>query len=345
MDVQAHFHPNDLFSAKGLVVVITGGGSGTFTKATPPYPAVPRLQTRNLTAAPGIGLAIASALHQNGASHIYLLGRRLAVLQDAIKTLESSPSAPKSSSTVLTAISADVTDLSSINAAVGQITKEVGYVDVLINNAGVIGPKNGMDVRNAESIDQLKDAFLKDYDLWNSTMAINTQSVIGVSGAFLPLLTAANTRRGWASGKVTGAANPRQQDTAVLAKLGLDSDDDRMSHIITVASVASYMRVAFAGLAYNASKSGAAHLAKMMSTILSEWGIRSNVVCPGPFPSDMTAGNNTKFGTKEVPQGRMGGANDVAGLLLFLVGKGGAYINGTTQLTDGGRLGVFPSTY
>jgi THO complex subunit 3 len=176
-------------------------------------------------------------------------------------------------------------------------------------------------------------------------MAINTQSVVGVSGAFLPLLDAANTRRGWPTGKVTGDGNPREQDTSVLSKLGLDPDDDRMAHIITVASVASYMRVAFAGLAYNASKSGAAHLARMMSTILSEWGIRSNVICPGPFPSEMTKDNNPKFGTKQVPQGRMGSANDIAGLLLFLVGKGGAYINGTTQVTDGGRLGVFPSTY
>jgi THO complex subunit 3 len=31
--------------------------------------------------------------------------------------------------------------------------------------------------------------------------------------------------------------------------------------------------------------------------------------------------------------------------MLFLVGKGGAYVNGTTQLTDGGRVGVFPAVY
>jgi THO complex subunit 3 len=313
-------------------------------QAAPPYPTLRRLSTQ-ISQNPGIGLAIASALHQNGAAHIFLLGRRLNVLQDAIKNLESSPSAPKPSSTVLTAISADVTDQSSIDAAVEQITKEVGFVDVLINNAGIVGPKNGQDVRNAESIDQLKDAFLKDHDQWGPTMAINTQSVVCVSGAFLPLLDAANSRRGWASGKVTGDGNPRQRDPTALSKLGLDPADDRMAHIITVASVASYMRVAFAGLAYNASKSGAAQLALIMSTMLAEWGIRSNVVCPGPFPSDMTVGFQAKFGTKEVPQGRMGTAGDVAGLLLFLVGKGGAFINGTTQLTDGGRMGVFPSTY
>jgi NADP-dependent 3-hydroxy acid dehydrogenase YdfG len=66
----------------------------------------------------GIGLAIASTLFQNGATKVYLLGRRLNVLQDAIHKLESSPSAPQNSSSVLAAIACDVTDLDSVKAAV-----------------------------------------------------------------------------------------------------------------------------------------------------------------------------------------------------------------------------------
>jgi THO complex subunit 3 len=30
---------------------------------------------------------------------------------------------------------------------------------------------------------------------------------------------------------------------------------------------------------------------------------------------------------------------------LFLVGKSGAYLNGSVQLTDGGRVGVFPAVF
>lgn len=176
-------------------------------------------------------------------------------------------------------------------------------------------------------------------------MAINTQSVIGVSAIFLPLLEAANTRRGWAPGKVTGTGIPRAHDKSKLAAIGADADDDRMAHIITVASVASFMRWVSAGLAYNASKAAAAHLGKIMSTFLSEWGIRSNIVCPGPYPSGMTAGLDPRYGTAQVPQGRMGSVNDIASLTLFLTGKGGAYVNGTAQITDGGRMGVFPTTY
>lgn len=238
-----------------------------------------------------------------------------------------------------------MTDLESVKAAAAQIEKETGYVDVLINNAGVIGPKNGQEIYKAESIQQLSETMVSGWDGWGSALAINTQSVIGVSATFLPLLEAANIRRGWAPGKVTGAGKPREHDTSKLSQIGADLDDDRLAHIITVASVASYMRWVSAGLAYNASKAAAAHLGKMMSTFLSEWGIRSNIICPGPYPSDMTTSVSPTFGTNQVPQGRMGGLNDIAGLTLFLVGKGGAYVNGTAQLTDGGRVSVFPSVY
>ena len=35
----------------------------------------------------------------------------------------------------------------------------------------------------------------------------------------------------------------------------------------------------------------------------------------------------------------------IAGVTLYLVGRGGAYVNGNVVVTDGGRLGVFPGTY
>ncbi len=293
----------------------------------------------------GLGLAIASALYQNGAQRVYLLGRRREVLEKAVNDLQSNAPRESHSTGILHALPCDVTDLSSVKAAAKTIKNDIGYVDVLINNAGVIGPKNGADIYKAESIQQLSDTMVSGWDGWQSAMAINTQSVIGVSATFLPLLEAANTRRGWTPGKVTGTGNARARDTSISSQNGIDADDDRMAHIITVASVASYMRWVSAGLAYNASKAAAAHLGKMMATFLSEWGIRSNIVCPGPYPSDMTAGLNPVYGTNQIPQGRMGGIKDISGLMLFLVGKGGAYVNGTTQLTDGGRVSVFPAVY
>ncbi|KAF2495798.1 NAD(P)-binding protein [Lophium mytilinum] len=322
MDFHKPVNPSNLFSAERLVVVITGGGSG-------------------------IGLAIAAALHQNGAKRIYLLGRRREVLDEAVKTLTSSPAAPRATSddvATIVPVPCDITSPGSIKAAVAQVESTDGYVDVLVNSAGMIGPKH-LDFYEQDSIEGLRDVMLRDWDLWETTMATNTSSVIGVSAAFLPLLEAANRRRGWETGKLTRARTQTLSKKEEDPQAKVDGDDQRLAHIITIASVGSFMRKATAGLAYNASKAAAAHLGKMMATMFAEWGIRSNVVAPGPYPSDMTTKMATAFPPSELPAGRMGSETDLAGLILFLVGKGGAYINGTVQVTDGGRLGVFPSTY
>lgn len=211
-------------------------------------------------------------------------------------------------------IKCDVTSPDSIAAAVETIKLIDGVVDVLINNAGMIGPRN-YEVNEADTIEGLRDIMLKDWDAWAPTMATNASSVIAVSAAFLPLLDAANRKKGWEGGKVTGHNRARlrvkkeetrveQADTKVemedtdlnvkdmsaqakaAAKTkymgeSVDDDDQRLAHIITVASISSYMRKVSAGLAYNASKAAAAHLGKILATLLAEWGIRSNIVAPG----------------------------------------------------------------
>jgi len=68
------------------------------------------------------------------------------------------------------------------------------------------------------------------------------------------------------------------------------------------------------------------------------------MLVPG-FPSDMTAGGATVFPVNEVPAGTQGRYEDMAGLILFMVGKSGAYHNGNVQVIDGGRLSVMPATY
>jgi NAD(P)-dependent dehydrogenase (short-subunit alcohol dehydrogenase family) len=45
-----------------------------------------------------------------------------------------------------------------------------------------------------------------------------------------------------------------------------------------------------------------------------------------------------------VPLGRMGDELDMAGQILYLASRAGAYCNGNTIVVDGGRLGTFPST-
>lgn len=45
-----------------------------------------------------------------------------------------------------------------------------------------------------------------------------------------------------------------------------------------------------------------------------------------------------------VPLGRMGDMADMAGQILYLASRAGAYLNGNIIVADGGRLGTFPST-
>lgn len=63
------------------------------------------------------------------------------------------------------------------------------------------------------------------------------------------------------------------------------------------------------------------------------------------YPSRMTAGTNDNYSYMDVPAGRKGGYQDICGVVLYLVGKAGAYVNGSMENTDGGRLSVMPATY
>jgi NAD(P)-dependent dehydrogenase (short-subunit alcohol dehydrogenase family) len=216
-----------------------------------------------------------SALHKTGAKKVYILGRRFEVLTSAAESLDQA-------NQIVIPIQCDVSDPASIASAVKLIEKEVGYIDVLINNAGISGPDHRA-VHTATSIADIQKTMLSDWSGWGKTFDINASSVIGVSAAFLHLLDHGNARRGFETGKMSFGGRPRQRKIAegVEGIEGVDRDDVRSSQIITIASVAAYNRFVTAGLAYSASKAGAAALGKALANLLAPWGIRSNVICPG----------------------------------------------------------------
>ena len=243
MDITSQVNPASLFSSENLVIVISGGGTG-------------------------IGLAFVSALVKTGARKVFILGRRPEVLDKAAKELDPSGA-------VVVPLPCDVADIESVKQAAEKVNNDVGYVDVLINNAGVSGP-NHKAIYSADKIEHLQSILLGQWDDWEQTMAINTASVLGVSAAFLKLLDAANGRRGFATGKVgkEGGRERRKVD-------GVDPDDMRTAQIITISSIAGFNRHITAGFAYSSSKAGAISIGKALATLLAPWGIRSNVICPG----------------------------------------------------------------
>jgi NAD(P)-dependent dehydrogenase (short-subunit alcohol dehydrogenase family) len=248
MSVSNAVNPSDLFSASGLVVVITGGGTG-------------------------LGLAMASAIVQQHAHKVYILGRRIDALTAAVKAIDHHPPA----SAVVVPVQCDVSDAASLQAVVRQVEKEVGRVDVLINNAGVSGVDN-RPAYEASSIEELQNALLDGKpETWANTFAINSTATVQVSAAFLTLLEQGNVKRGWEPGKMVPNGPARKRH----AVEGVDANDLRLSQIITISSIAAFNRLMTIGLSYIGSKAATVAMGKAMTNLFAPWGIRYNMICPG----------------------------------------------------------------
>lgn len=244
---------------------------------------------------------------------------------------------------IITSIQCDVTDQESVAKAAKLIEADIGYVDVLINNSGISGPNN-KGLYESQSLEDLQKVLLNEWDKWPVSMATNATAVVGVSTAFLLLLEKGNGRRGWVRGKLQPDGAPRGRHMQAAAD-DVEESDLRTSQIITVSSISAFNRHITASVAYTASKASATMLGKTLATLLAPYGIRSNVICPGIYPSEMNPGRDATFPTNTLPAGRKGTFEEITTCILYHVGKGGAYRNGTVEITDGGRLSVFQGTY
>jgi NAD(P)-dependent dehydrogenase (short-subunit alcohol dehydrogenase family) len=98
----------------------------------------------------------------------------------------------------------------------------------------------------------------------------------------------------------------------------------------------------FGGPHYSAAKAGVLGLAKAMARELGPDGIRVNCVTPGLIQTDITGGKLTDEMRAEIvkgiPLGRLGNAEDVAGIYLFLASDLSAYVTGAVIDVNGGML-------
>ena len=95
--------------------------------------------------------------------------------------------------------------------------------------------------------------------------------------------------------------------------------------------------------AYAASKAGVTALIDSMAVELARHGVRANTVAPGWFDTDMTSAGlaDERFSSRvlpRVPARRWGGADDVAGVAVYLASSASSYHTGDVLRIDGGYL-------
>lgn len=200
-------------------------------------------------------------------------------------------------------IVADVTSASDVGRIYDLAEAEFGRVDISVQNAGVI------TIARIEAMTEGE---------WDRVMAVNTK------GVFLCCQTAiARIRKHGSGGRLINTA----------------SGQARQGFIFTPH--------------YAASKFGVVGITQSLAKEVAKEGITVNAFCPGIIETEMWAYNDAAWGkllgnyapgalmaewVENIPMGRAGTGEDVAGLVAFLASPDAAYITGQTVNVDGGLI-------
>ena len=112
----------------------------------------------------------------------------------------------------------------------------------------------------------------------------------------------------------------------------------RPAKIINIASIDGIFVNPLETYSYAASKAGLIHLTRRMALRFVRHHVMVTAIAPGPFASDMNidARDDSEAVARQVPAGRIGRDDDMAGAAIFLASRAGDYVVGTTLTVDGG---------
>jgi 2-keto-3-deoxy-L-fuconate dehydrogenase len=194
----------------------------------------------------------------------------------------------------------DVRSQDNVDALEKTVAGEYGALDILVNCAGYVANGSVLDCSDKD---------------WDFSFDLNVKSMHRTIKAFLP---------------------------AMLRK--------KSGSIVNISSAVSSIRGVPNRYAYGATKAAVIGLTKAVAADFIKQGIRCNAVCPGTIESpsleERIAALAKETGkSSEVirqafvdrqPMGRLGTAQEVAALALFLVSDEASYITGQAHLVDGG---------
>jgi NAD(P)-dependent dehydrogenase (short-subunit alcohol dehydrogenase family) len=131
---------------------------------------------------------------------------------------------------------------------------------------------------------------------------------------------------------------------ALLPALRAAAAPNDPARVVNIGSIDGLRPPRMESYSYGASKAAVHMLTRHLAKRLAAEHITVNAIAPGPFESKMMAFALNDPETREaiendVPLGRIGRADDVAGLTQFLISRAGAYMTGTVIPLDGGITG------
>ena len=238
----------------------------------------------------GIGYAIARTLAQEGA-RVAITARREPGLTNAAQALRSETGAE------VLPIAADCRRADDCARVAETATRELGGIDILVNNDGA---------------PPLGELMSFDDAAWTKAVEQNLMYVVRMTRAVIPQM------------KTLGGGS-----------------------VLNITAISAIQPIAGFGLSV-ATWSGVIGFAKTLSLEVARDNINVNTICPGYVETQRlekvfaAGGQNPQIMRRkleaEVPMGRIGSVDDIAGIVALLVSPRGRYITGTAIQVDGGLL-------
>lgn len=188
------------------------------------------------------------------------------------------------------AYACDVADYDSCKACVEQIARDIGPVEVLVNNAGITRDMTFKKMTKAD---------------WDAVIRTNLDSVFNMTKQVMDSMV----ERNW-------------------------------GRVINISSV-NGQKGAFGQTNYAAAKAGMHGFTKSLALEVAKKGVTVNTISPGYIGTKMvTAIPQDVLDTKilpQIPTGRLGKPEEVAGLVAYLTSEEAAFVNGANISINGGQ--------